>query len=516
MSELITSRESIIEYLGYLDDQEKYWRLVENIRSSFPEFIKASFRCVSPKAVYSHNWHIDCMAEYLAAAQRQEVKRLILNIPPRMMKSITVTVAWPAWLLGEDPRNRIIAGSYSKGLAVKHSIDSRRIMGRQWYLDAFPDTRIAEGQNEKSKFVTTALGHRMAVSVGSTVTGEGGNFLITDDPMNPIQAQSEADRETANSWFTGTLTSRLDDPVNDVMVIVMQRLHEDDLSGHVQTLDPDEWTVVSLEAMFEKKKTISYGKFKKTVKENELLHPDRLPKVVLDKKRRTMGEYQYSGQYQQNPSPTEGGILKKKWWMEWLKPDLPTFDLIVQSYDTAIEEKEESDYSVRTTWGVFKMDEYFPNGRQKVGAILLECMEEKISYNELKKNALASYRDFKPDVILVENRASGHMLVQDLKRAGLPVRKIQVTKDKVVHAHMAAPILEAGCVWYVNKKWVKRVITQCAQFPKATNDDIVTSATLFWLWIRRRFWLGLPDDDEINYAEEEAHRHEKNSKKRYY
>lgn len=198
-----------------------------------PAFIQKCFHTVNPGTPYLHNWHIDLIAAYLRACERGDIQRLIINIPPRYLKSLCVSVAWPAWLLGHDPSRRIIVSSYAQSLSLKHSLDCRLVMQSEWYRQVFQQTLLASDQNEKGKFLTTRRGMRLATSVGGSVTGEGGNFLILDDPHNPAHIHSDLLRQDTIDWFEQVFTSRLDDKKRGVIILMMQRLHEEDLSGHL-------------------------------------------------------------------------------------------------------------------------------------------------------------------------------------------------------------------------------------------------------------------------------------------
>lgn len=463
------------------------------LRQSFVEFTKQVFKTVSPAATYNHNWHIEAICEYLEACRRGEIRRLIINMPPRSMKSITCTVGWPAWLMGHEPGTQIIAGSYAASLAQKHSMDTQLVMNSRWYNRVFENIHIDPRQADKRKFVTTERGHRLAVSTGSQATGEGADFIIIDDPTNPAQAASDAERETANNWFDQTITSRQNDKNTACMVVVMQRLHEEDLSGHL--LDKGGWTHLNLQAKAEEKRIISIGNFRKVIQEGELLDPVRLSQKVLDETESDMGAYPYAGQYQQNPAPDEGGILKKKHWRKWLKDTPPSCDYIIQTLDTAFEEKEENDYSVITTWGIFMSMGL--DGKERAGVMLLNCVYDHWSYPDLKIAAIKEYKLFKPDKVIIEKKASGMSLLQDLRKMGYPVVPFSVAKDKVYRANVASPVLEKGHVFYMERDWSKKVIKECAVFPNGANDDIVDTCTMAWLYLRKRFWLELEEDEAL-------------------
>src|ERR1700722_1234656 len=243
------------------------------LRTRLAAFTQKTFRTVDPGTPYLHNWHVDLISEYLEACTRREVTRLIINIRPRSLKSVSVSIAWPAWLLGKNPSERIVAASYSDRLALKHSVDCRLVLQSEWYRRVFPSVILTGDQNEKSKFVTTARGQRFATSVGGSATGEGGGILIVDDPLNPLQAASKVMREAANNWFDQTFYSRLDNKENGVIVVVMQRLHAEDLTGHL--LGTGGWEHLCIPAVAEVRTLIDFGRVKRTREPGDLLHPER-------------------------------------------------------------------------------------------------------------------------------------------------------------------------------------------------------------------------------------------------
>ncbi|MBY0407806.1 MAG: terminase, partial [Rickettsiales bacterium] len=251
----------------------KLLRPSDVLTHDFASFIGKVMTATDPATVYMPNWHIELIAAYLEAARRGEVRRLIINMPPRSLKSVCVSVAWPAWLLGHAPDSRIMAASYAAPLSVKHSLDCRHVMGSAWYRKLFPDTALARDQNEKHKFMTTRRGFRLATSVGGTVTGEGGNFLILDDPISPAQAMQKLAREQVNAWFEHTFASRLDDKKKGVIVLVMQRLHAEDVSGYL--LKKGGWEHVCLPAVAVRDEEFLCGNFHYERKEGEVLHAGR-------------------------------------------------------------------------------------------------------------------------------------------------------------------------------------------------------------------------------------------------
>lgn len=282
------------------------------VREDFPYFIARCFGTVAPGQVFCPNWHIELIADYLLACQRGEVTRLIINMPPRSLKSVCVSVAWPAWLLGHDPTARIMAASYAQALADKHSMDCRLVMQSEWYRRLFPDTVLSREQNEKHKFLTTQRGMRLATSVFGTATGEGGTVLIADDPMNPLQAMGHTSREFIKNWFSHTFSTRLDDKQRGAIVLVQQRLHEDDLSGHL--LKQGGWEHLSLPAIAVEDAWFRFGLSGHRRKAGELLHPGRENEALIERARRELGSTHFNAQYQQAPLAQSGGMVKLEWF----------------------------------------------------------------------------------------------------------------------------------------------------------------------------------------------------------
>ncbi len=278
------------------------------LRIDFKAFIEKVFATACPGQTYLPNWHIELIAEYLSACERGEMTRLVINLPPRSLKSLIVSVAWPAWLLGQDPGQRIMAASYAQSLANKHSMDCRLVMQSHWYRTLFPDTQLSRDQNEKHKFVTTTRGMRMATSIFGTATGEGGNVLIADDVMNPLHASSVITRRFVNDWFDHTFSTRLDDKKRGVMVVVMQRLHEEDVAGHL--LKKGGWEWLKLPAIASEEE--AWGTYRRHA--GELLHPAREDAALIERAKCDLGSAAFAAQYQQQPLPQEGGMIKLEWF----------------------------------------------------------------------------------------------------------------------------------------------------------------------------------------------------------
>lgn len=444
------------------------------LRSRLAAFVEKTFHTVDPGTSYLHNWHIDLIGEYLEACTRREIKRLIINVPPRSLKSVCVSVSWPAWLLGHNPSERIIAASYSASLSKKHNIDCRLVLQSPWYRRVFPRTMLAPDQNEKHKFDTTARGMRFATSVNGTVTGDGGNFLIVDDPHNPQQALSPVERQQALTWFDQTFSSRLNDKNNGVIVVVMQRLHTDDLTGHL--LAKGGWEHLCLPAVAETRTVIDFGRVKRVREQGELLHATREGHEAIERAKSDLGSYAFAGQYQQRPAPADGGIYKASWFQRYASPQ-EEYEMVVQSWDTAIKGHTGADPSCCTTWGI-----------RKDGFDLLSVMVRRLEYPDLKAAVVKQGLDWQPHAILIEDKASGQQLLQDLKReSALPLIGITPEKDKVTRASAESATIEAGKVALpTSAPWLTDYEMEMLTFPNAPHDDQVDSTTQFLKWAKAR------------------------------
>ncbi len=446
------------------------------LRTDFSSFIQRSFKVINPSVDYLHNWHIDVLAEYLQSCEEGEIQRLIINMPPRYLKSIVVSVAWPAWLLGHDPSRRIIVSSYAQGLANKHSMDCRLVMEQKWYNYLFPRVKFSHDQNEKHKFVTTQRGFRLATSTGGSVTGEGGNFLIVDDIHNPINIFSDVKRESDIAWFEHVFSSRLDDKKKGVFVVVMQRLHEDDLSGKL--LQKHGWEMLSLPAITEKRTVIGYeGKMLKIRAEGELLHEAREGKEQLENIRQDLGSAAYLAQYQQRPVSLESSLLRLAWFNRYDKMPEMEEGMVVQSWDTAIKGLAQHDYSVCSTWLCMDKEYY-----------LLDVMRDKMEYPALKKRLVRMAKIWSPDVVLVEDKASGQSLIQDIKReTRLPIMAVMPKKDKITRLAAVSALIEAGQVWLPKQaQWLEAFENELLKFPQVQHDDQVDSMSQLLNWGRER------------------------------
>ena len=469
------------------------------MRRSLKEFTKSSWPAIEPGRDFHDNWHIDAISEHLQAVVEGDIKRLIINIPPRHMKSISVAVALPAWTWTIQPSKKFLYASYAGSLSIRDSVKCRRLIDSRWYKEHFGESfKLTGDQNQKQRFENDHTGARIATSVDGALTGEGGDIIVIDDPHNVRESESSAVRDGVLEWWDQAMQTRLNDPKTGAFIIIMQRVHERDLTGHILANEMEgEWDHLCIPARYEighPTPTRSRLGFTdpRTI-EGDLLWPERIDAKTLDNLERSLGSYASAGQLQQRPMPKGGGILKAEWWVPWEKDELPEIEYVLQSWDTAFSTKEKSSYSARTTWGVFRM-----NGQ--INALVLEMWYDRVSYPELRKLAQEAYYDWEPDAVLIEKKASGQSLLQDLRMAGVPVLEYMPDRDKEARAHASSALLEDGRIYFpFDKKWAKNLIDICAAFPATDNDDIVDTCTQAWLRLRKGWFVthsnDLDDDD---------------------
>ncbi len=448
------------------------------VRNDFYTFMHRAFLELNPRSSFLDNWHLEEIASKLEACRRGEITRLIINVPPRSLKSHAASVAFPAFVLGHNPSAQIICASYGQDLANKHSLDCRTVMSSEFYRNVFP-TRLAPQKQSAQEFMTTQNGFRMATSVGGMLTGRGADSIIIDDPLKPDEPLSETQRNAVNEWYDHTVYSRLNDKRTGVIVIIMQRLHEDDLVGHV--LEQEEWDLVRLPAIAEEDEThivrSPYRTWTARRKAGEALHPEREPLNALERWRRTLGEYNFAGQYQQSPAPLGGGLVKFEWFKHYAPGDQPAkFDMVIQSWDTANKSTELSDFSVCTTWGLKNKKLY-----------LLHVLRKRLDYPDLKRAVWDQSAGFQPTIILIEDKASGTQLIQELIRDGVHgVTRYEPTPDKIMRMHSVTSTIENGFVYLPTEaEWLAAYVHELTTFPSAKYDDQADSTSQALDWIKQ-------------------------------
>ncbi|TMV06568.1 terminase [Ruegeria sediminis] len=444
------------------------------LRKDLSSFIERSFATVNPGSRYQHNWHIDAIAHALEQVAQGKNTRLVITMPPRSLKSIAASVAFPAWLLGHDPSLRVLAVSYAEGLSEKLALDCLKVIEAPWYRACFPATRISRGRGARSDFETTRGGGRFSTSVGGTLTGRGGAIILLDDPHKPEDAGSEVRRNAVLEWYRSTLLSRLDDPRHGPIVLIQQRIHEGDLAGML--LEQGGWVHLDLPAIAEEAVEIDLGRSgtKRRV-EGDLLHPDRLPRDLLERRREELGSYVFAAQYQQRPAPRGGGIVKWEWFRDYdVAPTLQPGDRIVQSWDTASKADEASDYSVCTTWLV-----------RGDSAWLLDVNREKLEFPDLRRKIIGLAQAWSAIQILIEEAGSGIQLIQDLRSSTqLNIIGMLPKLDKATRLLGVTPLIESGkIVIPKNAQWLSTFQREITLFPNGKHDDQVDSLSQFLTWL---------------------------------
>lgn len=476
---------------------------------SLREFTPIAWPIVEPGTPHKTSWHIDTVLEHLEAVTTGELRRLIINIPPRHMKSTAVAVLWPCWSWLRRPQLRWLFASYAEKLSKRDSLKCRRIIeshggrqhggtllervGYQGLLGLLGQTwTLTSDQNEKLRFENSATGYRIATSVGGTATGEGGDVIVIDDPHKVDQVESDLQRDNVLDWMDGTMSTRLNDPATGRVVIVMQRLHETDLTGHL--LEQGGYTHLCLPAEYEPAHPFVWPDDPR-IQPGELLWPNQFDQPALDEIRGRLGAYRAAGQLQQRPAPQEGGIIKTAWW-RYYDPSLldfsagqwrgPRFQRLHESWDTALKDKTTSDYTVGQLWGQDLSRWYLL--RQVRGRFsfteALEQMRQMRAWTAKRFPDLHAHR-------YVENSAMGPELMAAAQRSVGGSIPITADKDKVSRAYAVTPLLElgevflpgaanleaTGCDPALTPAWVQELIAECAAFPNAANDDQVDALT---------------------------------------
>ena len=435
-------------------------------RTDFVCFIGKCFETLAPGSPFYINWHIYALAYQLEQVRLGNIRRLIINLPPRHLKSVVSSVAFPAFVLGHNPTERVIAVSYGSDLAIKHGNDFRAILNAPWYQRLFPGTQISRTKNTELEVVTTRGGFRLATSIDGTLTGRGGNIMIIDDPLKPIDALSDSKREAVNNWYSNTLLSRLDDKRTGAIMVVAQRLHPDDLTGTLRRASND-WRVLNLPAIAEQEESIQIGEDKYHLRRvGDLHHAEREPKHVLDSMRLELGPDTFAAQYQQAPNPPGGVMIKREWIRRYDQlPIRESSSQVIQSWDTAAKAGGLNDWSVCTTW-LLQENKYY----------LIDVLRGRFDYPTLKARAIAHAGEHKPARILIEDTGVGTALVAELQKAGLSAIGVKPEHDKVTRMSIQSGKVASGRVSFPKQApWLADLEAELFAFPNAGHDDQVDS-----------------------------------------
>ena len=472
-----------LEQVCNVDFDEQTGQIRKKLKESFYEFFKY-FWDVIVKEPLVENWHLKVICDEIQRVMTRVFLRekkdydLIINIPPGTTKSTITSIMLPAWAWTQDPSLRFITGSYSSDLAMEMSVKTRDLILSDKYQRLFPFVQVSKDQNTKMNYKLTMGGQRFATSTGGTVTGVHAHVIIIDDPLDPRRAVSDAELKNANHWLTQTLSTRKVDKEITPMILIMQRLAEDDPTGHM--VSNKQWKTRHVCLPCDDSWPIEPRKYAVYYKLNKgLLDPKRLSRKVLDEYKGILGPLGYAGQFGQQPVPMEGGVIKRDWLRYYNIDEIPRFERIVQSWDTAFKAGESNDFSVCTVWGETIRAEYY----------LLEVVRGRFEFPELEMKIKEMYNRWKPIAILIEDKASGQSIKQVLsKRTNLPIIGIQVpsNKSKLVRASMVAPLFEAGKVLLPkNAPWLSTYIEELLKFPNSKYDDQVDSTSQFLAWAQQ-------------------------------
>ncbi len=452
---------------------------MEYIRYIWPSFIEGE--------------HHRLIADKLTRVAKGELKRLIVNMPPRHTKSEFASIYFPSWMMGLKPDLKIMQTTHTADLSINFGRKVRNLMDTDEYKNIFPEASLAADSKSAGKWQTGGGGEYFAAGVGGAIAGRGADLLIIDDPHSEQDAMSLPLLDSCYEWYTSGPRQRLQP--GGTIVIVMTRWSTADLTGRLLSRqtenNADQWEVVELPAVFEDS--------------GNVLWPEFWKREELDAVKASIPVSKWNAQYQQNPTSEEGAIIKREWWNLWEKDDPPPCSYIIQSYDTAFSKKETADYSAITTWGVFS-----PSDGAGEAIILLDAQKGRWDFPELKAVAQEQYNEFEPDMVLIEAQASGTPLTHELRAMGIPVVNYRPSRgnDKMTRVHAVSPVFEAGMVWAPNYVFAEEVIEECAAFPFAPNDDYVDTTTQAILRFRQGNFINLYSDEE----EEEVYR----AKRAYY
>lgn len=455
--------------------------LTELCRHDFTAFLRKAWPWITGGEPLAWNWHLDALAHRLDCVAVGDSRRLLVNLPPRNGKSKTVSCIWVAWMLGYDPTLNFVCVSYSNELSGKLARDCLAIMQAPWYRELFPGTQITRSRTASHDFETTRGGGRLATSVTGTLTGRGGDIIILDDVIKPEDAMSETIRKSVNEWYRSTLASRLNDKASGAILCVMQRLHEEDLSGML--LESGGWDHLSLAAIATRDESIilARGGVHRR-REGDALHPEREPLSVLTDLRAAMGSLAFAAQYQQDPMPAEGNVFRAAWLKDYPASQQDgSWGEIVQSWDTAIKTGANNDWSVCVTARVVRGEVH-----------VLHVWRGRLEFPDLQRMVIALAQEWRADTLIVEDKASGQQLIQALRSGhhhGVPNPIGRVPEqDKYSRAAGVSSMVEAGQLYLPTEAvWLEEFRRELLGFPNARNDDQVDALAQLLDWVRRQW-----------------------------
>jgi predicted phage terminase large subunit-like protein len=469
-----------LEFLEELEEQARRVRL-RKAQTSMTSFANAVY------PGFKEGAHHRKLAQIFKDVAEGKKRRVIINIAPRMGKSEFSSYLFPAWFLGQYPEKKIIMATHTAGLSEDFGRRVRNLIESEDYAQVFPGTKVADDQKAAGKWSTSAGGQYYAVGVGGALAGRGADLFVIDDPHSEqdIKANSRATFDNAWSWFqTGPLQRLM--PGGSILVI-MTRWSLVDLTGRLinyqlRNPDADQWEIVELPAIM----------FEDTPKEKSLW-PEQWPLDQLKQKKQAMDARYWNAQYMQQPTSESAALIKRTQWRIWEPDDPPRCEFVIQSWDTAHETKTSSDYTACTTWGIW----YNEEEGDRPSIILLDAFKDRMEFPELKEVALKQYREWKPDSFLVEKKAAGAPLIQELRRMGIPVDEFTPTRgnDKIARLNAVTDLFASGAVWVPDRRWAKDVVEEVVAFPVGEHDDYVDTMTQALLRFRNGGFISLPSDE---------------------
>tara|TARA_R100001224_G_scaffold83281_1_gene52626 strand:- start:379 stop:1839 length:1461 start_codon:yes stop_codon:yes gene_type:complete len=472
---VLNATDEVMREILALEQAKRTLSIREVAQNDFMAFVKHVYEG------FIEGTHHKQVARQFEKLSMNPGSRIIVNMPPRHTKSEFASYLLPAWLIGKNPELKIIQTTHTAELAVRFGRKVRNLMELEIYKEIFPDVDLRADSKAAGRWETGQGGEYFAAGVGGAITGRGADLLIIDDPHSEQDALSDTAMEHAYEWYTSGPRQRLQ-PGGSI-VVVMTRWSLKDLTGKLikaQASDimSDQWDVIEFPAI---------------LPSDNVLWPEFWKKEELLKVKASLSVGKWNAQWQQNPTAEEGAIIKKEWWNKWEKDSIPPVSYIMQSYDTAFSKKETADYSAITTWGVFQPSEGGPDN-----IILMDAKRGRWDFPELKSNAMEEYKYWEPDMVLIEAKASGTPLTDELRTMGIPVVNYTPSKgrDKHTRMHMVAPIFESGKVWAPEKKFSEEVIEECAAFPNGEHDDFCDSMSMALIRYRKGGFLRLDSDEE--------------------
>lgn len=414
-------------------------------------------------------------------------KRVIINIAPRMGKSEFSSYLFPSYFLGNFPNKKIIMGTHTAGLSEDFGRRVRNLLDTEEYHEVFPSTEVAADQSAAGKWSTSAGGQYYAAGVGGALAGRGADLFVIDDPHSEqdVKANSRLAFDTAWAWFqTGPLQRLMP---GGAIIVIMTRWSKLDLTGRLieyQTKNPESlpWEIVELPAI------LNEGE-----EDEKSLWPEQWPLATLKATKASIDPQYWNAQYMQQPTSNNAAIISRTSWRIWEGEEPPRCDYVIQSWDTAFEVKTTSDYSACTTWGVFYNEE--ENDQAQI--ILLDAFKDRMPFPELKTVALKHYKDWEPDAFIIEKKASGGPLIQELRNMGIPVQETNPSRgnDKITRVNAISDLFASGMVWAPDTRWAKDVIEEVASFPNGDHDDYVDTTSQALLRFRQGGFISLESDE---------------------